>query len=264
MDDNNGNDDGPTYPGPNQPLFSVRGSGVTPAPVPRTHAMQPLASAEHEVVHLVPFARCPSEGDGHQCEIPRHPCEAKRHPCESEQRLREESPCTRYHAKATREIPPWLARVPQDLDLCNARSRPTGVARLMLALLWLHSNEHGVSWPGRSRLAWLGRTSEGEVCKALSLLRERGAVTRVTIRHRGRPLRAWQLRLEPPTDETAGLFTSWPEPFGAKRTNTTRAARAVIHGFDSRNHAAVILALYQSRARSISTAGCPASGSNPT
>lgn len=222
MDDTNTHDHMPTSPGltcdPGSLSFPVPGSGGIDAATGDTPAPQPSGCS---CLGLLVLVSCGA-----------HPCEVAEHPSEEP---------SDYDA-SKRGIPPWLTPLRRDLDLRNARSRPTALARLVFVVLLLHRNQSGFAWPGRKHLADLARAREGEIRKAIRLLEERGAIIPVDHYRAGQRRRAWRFRLEP---QAVPLRLYWPEPRGAASTNDTTAFVALAQAFESRNHVAAITMLYQ-------------------
>lgn len=142
------------------------------------------------------------------------------------------------------KVPPCLARL-AELDLSDARGRPTALARLVFVVLLLHARDDPpLAWPGVARLADLTGADPSSVHKALDLLRERGAIERVS-KPAPKVARGWRIVLPAPDgDDCERVRVFWPRPMGARGEPDT-VFRDLVRGLGNRNAAAIAVMLYQ-------------------
>ena len=142
------------------------------------------------------------------------------------------------------KVPPCLARL-ADLDLSDARGRPTALARLVFVALLLHARgDPPLAWPGVLRLAGLTGADRSSVHKALDLLRERGAIESIKD-PAPNVARGWRIVLPAPNgDDCERVRVFWPRPMGARGEPDT-LFRDLVRGLGNRNAAAIAVMLYQ-------------------
>lgn len=160
------------------------------------------------------------------------------HPCSHEREV----------GAVTRPIPASLAGLRAELDLRNARGRPTALARLVLVILLLHANDRMHAWPSHERLAKLTDSKPTGVGKALRLLADRGAIERETASIRGSPRLVWRIKLATQAGDLEPRLRVrcfWPGPQAGPDNARTAALRALMHAIGNRNRVAAIVMLYQ-------------------